>query len=60
LISGHKTLVRDLTIAYYVELLHVSITGKGSSSTTSNMSGARVSAEKSQGRGGGNRKKTEK
>jgi len=50
--------VRDLTIAYHVELLHVSITRKGSDSTTSNMSGASASAEKFPGREG-NRKKTE-
>jgi len=73
LISGHKTLVRDLTIEYYVELLHVSITRKGSDSTTSNMSGARASAEKFPGgpiekrpksstisSGGGDGEKTEK
>jgi len=53
LISGHKTLVRDLTIACYVELLYVFITRKGSGST--NMSAARESAEKFPG-GEGNRK----
>jgi len=51
-------LVRDLTIAYYGELLQVSITRKGSSSTTFNMSSA-IGRKNSRGRGA-TEKKTKK
>jgi len=49
LISSHKTLVRDLTIAYMWSSSTSPSLGMGSGSTTSNMPGARVSAEKFSG-----------